>query len=265
MEITYIIPTCGFGNLKNTIESILIQSIPPFEIIVLLNGVEFKEKINAKNIRFLNLRKNYGFARACNLGIAHCKSKYFALINDDALLKKNWAEKNLKEIEKEEEIAALSSFIQRENGSIQVGSIELNVYKEAIEVPYFKEGNLINFTAVLISLNALLKVGPLEERFFSYYEDVDLSLRFLRAGFKLRVLEEPLVLHKESSSKEILKNKKNFYLFRNKNYTILRNFGFKFYFKNFLKIFRGDLKILKKNPLYFFYYPLFLFYPRPWK
>lgn len=260
MEITYIIPTCGTGTLKETIDSIKKQKIKPFEIIVVENGIKLKE--NFLDVWYIHLKKNYGYAKACNIGVAHSKAKYFALINDDAILPEDWAEKTLNEIKKDKNIAIVSCCVKRKDGQIQVVSVELNKYFEAVEVSYNKEGNLANFTSVLISREAFNKIGKLEEKFFIYYEDVDYSLRTIKNGFKIKILEDLFVLHKESSSKKILKGKANFYLLRNKHYTILRNFGFKFYLKNFLKILRGDLKILKKFPHYFFYYPLFLFYPK---
>lgn len=260
MEITYIIPTCGAGHLNETINSISKQNVKPFDIIVVENGIELKDKFS--DVFYIHLKKNYGYALGCNIGIAHCKTPYFALINDDAILPEDWAEKTLNEIKKDKKIALVSCGVKKEDGNVQVVSIEFNKYFEAVEVSYYKEGNLTNFTSVLISREAFNKIGVLEEKFFIYYEDVDFSLRAIKNGYKIKILEDLFVLHKESSSKKILKGKENFYLFRNKHYTLLRNFGFKFYLKNLLKIFKGDLKILKRFPHYFFYYPLFLFYPR---
>ncbi|MEJ5167464.1 MAG: glycosyltransferase family 2 protein [Thermoanaerobaculia bacterium] len=259
MEITYIIPTCGLGRVEETIFSILNQKIKPFELILIQNGIKLKNLAGARSIY---LKKNYGYAKAINLGAMHSRSKYVSFINDDIYLEKNWAEEILKEFEKDPSLGACASFIKREDASFQVGSVEFNKYFEAIEMPYFKEGNLLNFAAVMVSKDAINKTGLLEEKFFAYYEDIDYSLRLMKGGFKLKVVEKAFATHKESSSSKILGKKREFYIFRNKHYTILRNFGFNFYLKNFLKIFRGDLKILKKNPHFFFYYPFFLFYPK---
>lgn len=259
MEITYIIPTCGYGKVEETISSILNQTIKPFEVILIENGIKLK---NVEGVRSIHLNKNFGYARAINLGAVHLRSKYISFINDDIYLEKNWAEVILKEFEKDPSLGACASFVKREDGTFQVGSVEFNNYFEAIEVPYFKEGNLLNFSAVMISKEALNKTGLLEEKFFAYYEDVDYCLRLMKKGYKLKAVPDFLAIHKESSSSKILKKKREFYIFRNKHYTILRNFGFKFYLKNFLRIFRGDLKILKNNPHFFFYYPFFLFYPK---
>ncbi len=250
MEITYIIPTCGFGNLKETIGSILNQSIKPFEIILIQNGVRCEK---FENIRSIYLVKNFGYAKAMNLGIINSRTKYLAFINDDVLLPPNWAERIIEEFERDEKLGACSSFIKREDGSIQVGSIEFNKFFEAVEVPYFNEGNLLNFTAIILLKEAIDKTGLLDEDFFSYYEDVDFSLRLIKNGFKLKAIESVFAIHKESSSSKVLR--KEFYLFKNKHFTIIKNFGKKFYLKNLLKILRGDIKILKKNPHFLFFYP----------
>lgn len=255
MEITYVIPTCGASTLNKTIETILNQNLRPFKIVIIENGVIVEKKI--KNVQYINLKKNFGYAKGCNLGIVHSETPFVALINDDVFLPQNWSEEILKEFQKDNLLGACTSFIKSEDGSVQVGSVEFNNYFEAVEVPYFKEGNLLNFTAVIFSKISIDKTGLLDESFFSYYEDVDYSLRLIKNGFKIKSIENLFAIHKGGLSKNFLNKKKEFYLFRNKNLTILKNFGFNFYLKNFPKIFRGDLKILKNNPHFIFYYPLF--------
>lgn len=253
MSISYIIPTCGEGNLNETIDSILNQKLKPFEIIIIENGVRLKD---FNDFRKIHLKKNYGYSRAVNLGILCAKNKFLAIVNDDIILPENWTEEIINEFEKDKKIGACSSFIKKSNGLLQIGSVEFNEYLEPVEVQTYKEGNLLNFAAVVIPMEVINKIGLLDENFFVYYEDVDYSLRILRNGFKLKAIEKIYAYHKVSSSSKIIN--KEYHLLKNKHYLIKKNFGFSFYLKKFTKIFKGDLKILKKKPYLIFYYPFLI-------
>jgi GT2 family glycosyltransferase len=63
-------------------------------------------------------------------------------------------------------------------------------------------GRLSYLTAasMLIRVQALRQVGLFDEGFFMYYEDIDLCLRFRRAGWKLAVADHAIVYHKEGAS-----------------------------------------------------------------
>ena len=41
-----------------------------------------------KNVELIRLEKNYGFAKACNIGAKNCNSDYFLFLNPDARLTK---------------------------------------------------------------------------------------------------------------------------------------------------------------------------------
>jgi GT2 family glycosyltransferase len=50
-------------------------------------------------------------------------------------------------------------------------------------------------TAILLRLSALKEIGPLDQRFFAYYEDDELGARFAAAGWVSRVAFEVAVKH----------------------------------------------------------------------
>lgn len=74
--------------------------------------------------------------------------------------------------------------------------------------------HFLTAASVLMSRVALESVGIFDEGFFMYWEDVDLSFRIRRMGFKLAVAEKAQVLHRESSStKSNLVSRDNYYSF----------------------------------------------------
>ena len=74
--------------------------------------------------------------------------------------------------------------------------------------------------AAIYSAKALEKVkldngDYFDSKFFAYYEDVDLSLRLKRAGFKTTVLKESIVYHMHSATGNKTSGFKEYYLARN--------------------------------------------------
>lgn len=64
----------------------------------------------------------------------------------------------------------------------------------------FGRNTALMAASVLLRRETLLQVGLLDEGFFMYYEDSDLSFRIFNAGWKLAVAEDTAVLHKEGAS-----------------------------------------------------------------
>jgi GT2 family glycosyltransferase len=55
-------------------------------------------------------------------------------------------------------------------------------------------------SALLIRMSAMDRIGPLDERFFMYWEDTEWSLRARRAGYRLLVVPTAVVIHEEGAS-----------------------------------------------------------------
>lgn len=53
---------------------------------------------------------------------------------------------------------------------------------------------------MLIKREVLEKIGLFDERYFLYFEDADYCLRAQKAGYKLKIVPEELIHHKQSSS-----------------------------------------------------------------
>lgn len=55
-------------------------------------------------------------------------------------------------------------------------------------------------TCLLVNLTAVKTVGLLDEQFFMYYEDLDWSLRFRQAGYRLRLVGDARLYHRVAVS-----------------------------------------------------------------
>lgn len=50
-------------------------------------------------------------------------------------------------------------------------------------------------TALLVRTSILKQLGGFEEKFFAYFEDVDLSVRVIRAGFRSKIVPDAIAFH----------------------------------------------------------------------
>ncbi|MFH1967549.1 MAG: glycosyltransferase, partial [Patescibacteria group bacterium] len=82
-----------------------------------------------------------------------------------------------------------------------------------------------NAACVLYSRPALDQVGLFDERFGSYLEDIDLSLRLTRAGWQNLVCHEVAVVHQQQASSQTLGWRKNWLDTKNWWLVILKNWS----------------------------------------
>jgi len=95
MKISCIIPTCDRKEfLAEAINSVLAQTLEPFEIIIVNNGkdkADFPESIKEK-VKVYNTESYIGVSRARNFGAEKAQGDYLAFLDDDDLWSKTYLE-----------------------------------------------------------------------------------------------------------------------------------------------------------------------------
>jgi len=221
----------GEKVIRQTLDSLLRLNYPPenYEIIVVDNHSEDNSKkiiseLSKKNkrIRFFYLPENLGFSKGNNVGLSHAKGEYVALLNNDCIVDKSWLLELVKTAEKDRKIFAVNSKIYlRSSKKIQnagimvfqdgygrdIGSI-VEYGTQSYETDtgqYNKEKEIYAAcgAAVLYRKKLLEKIGFLDEMFFMYYEDVEISERARLHGYKTMYSPKAIAYHYHAlSSKE---------------------------------------------------------------
>ena len=157
------------------------------EPIVVTSGIEnstvWHWRLKYPLVRFIILGRNRGFARTVNVGLRAATGKIAGTCNDDVLLEKDWLPK-------------LASSLVRRVGSVNplifgpenhIESAGITLLKRGVARPITNYSSQLdvsvdstNAACVLYSQEALNRVGLFDERFGSYLEDIDLSLRLSR-------------------------------------------------------------------------------------
>ena len=241
-ECKLSIITVNFNGLNDTCT--LIESIPfneNMEVIVVDNASKQDEaSIIAQRypyIRTIRTDKNLGFAGGNNLGIKEAKGKYLFLINNDTVFKEFNIEPLIKKLESSPTIGIVCtkirfawgtnpiqyagytplSKISVRNQAIGFGEEDNGQYDTAHPTPY------AHGAAMLINREALNKVGLMPEDYFLYYEEIDWSMMFTKAGYEIWYDPTCTIYHKESQSTGQDSPLRTYYITRNRLLLVKRN------------------------------------------
>ena len=242
-ECSLSIITINYNGLKDTCE--LIESIPfkeDMEVIVVDNASKQDEAsiISERypQIKVIRSQYNLGFAGGNNLGIKEAKGRYIFLINNDTYLKDFNIESLIRRIESSDKIGVVCpklrfawgnnpiqfagytplSKITVRNQAIGFGEEDHGQYDTAHPTPY------AHGAAMLIKREAIDKVGLMPECFFLYYEEIDWSMMFRRAGYDIWYDSACTVYHKESQATGQNSPLRTYYITRNRLLLVKRNY-----------------------------------------
>ncbi len=128
-ELVSIITPCYNGEkyINETIESVLKQTYPNFEMIIVDDGskdnsVKIINRYQEKDERIKLLRqKNAGSAAARNNGIRHANGRYIALLDADDVWLANFLEEQIDFMREKNTVCVFSSYDRINKHSQQIG------------------------------------------------------------------------------------------------------------------------------------------------
>lgn len=233
----------GGGALFRALASLERQKGVALSLVVVDNASAPDERarivLEAPAARVIGFSRNLGFAGGANEGIARTRSPFVLLLNNDAVLEPDYVARLAARLELDARLAAAQGLVLREDGrQVDGAGLEWNSRGEAVPVfsgadasvaplePFEVSG--VSATATLYRREALEAVArggaPFDGAFFAYYEDVDLSLRLRRAGW--RFVCDPGAVARHEGSRTGLRTpfRRAFWTARNRWRTLFRNF-----------------------------------------
>jgi len=179
----------GGAMLQECRSSIDRQTLQPNRIIIFDNGSESPTP-NAT----ARSDKNLGFAGGVNAALKYATSPFVALINNDVVLDDDWLATVRNAID--DTTAAIQTILRRDSNTIDGAGIDVSdgtirQIATPVENPWG-----VSATAALYRRELL----HFDERFFAYYEDVELCARLHEQGWLTRVLPVTKATHRGSQS-----------------------------------------------------------------
>lgn len=242
MNIELSIITVNYNGLNDTIA--LIETIPSddsIEVVVVDNGSRNDEAAvisqRYPHVKAIRSEQNLGFAGGNNLGIREARGRYLFLINNDTEFRHFDVRPLIRRLESSPKIAVVCPKIRfhwdpqpiqftgytpltavtLRNSSIGFGEDDHGQHDSPHPTPY------AHGAAMLIKREAMELVGLMPECYFLYYEELDWSMMFTRAGYQIWYDPSLTIFHKESRSTGIDSPLKTYYVMRNRLLFARRN------------------------------------------
>ena len=214
----------SFNTLKytrKTIESIIMSTIYPYEIIVIDNAstdgsAKYLNFIQSKydNIKAVFNDKNIGFSAANNQAAKYARGRYLMILNSDVIVPTGWLSSLINSFNSDTKIGAIGTLSNSISGRQQIDTTYLNEdeYIEFAKTILKKNKGkilprrrLAGF-AILIEKKLYDEIEGFDESYkLGNFEDDDFSLKITNKGYLLMV-DESLIIHHYGSQSFKLNN-----------------------------------------------------------
>ena len=169
-------------------------------------------------VQLIANKENLGFARANNIAIRQAQGEYVLLLNPDTTVAEHTLREAIAFMDNHPQAGGAGVMMHNEDGTRAPES------RRAIPTPWVSALKMLGFTSryymshlpwdeparievisgafCLLRHEALDRIGLLDEDFFMYGEDIDLSYRLLKGGWENWYLPLPIVHYKGKSTQK---------------------------------------------------------------
>lgn len=187
----------------------------------------------------LRPERNRGFGAGANAGFGAAKrlgARVVVLLNDDVVVTHGWLPPLLAELDRGERVGAAQPMLTLAGTDpVQVNSLgvsiggdgagnDIGIGRPVADVdPAPHDIDVFTGGAVAFRRGFLDATGGFDERYFLYYEDVDLARRGSRAGWTYRCVPASVVEHRKGASTAALGDRTVYLRERNRLWSAFRN------------------------------------------
>ena len=223
------------------------------EVIVIDNASTdgSTEYITARfpKVKWMACRENNGFSKGNNIAIAHAKGEYILMLNPDTIVTKEAIEGCIAFMDNNADAGACGVYMLRTDGTFAPESRRAlptpfvafckmsglsnlfpksrtfgRYYMQYLDKEETNPIEIISGAYMMLRHKTIKKTGALDEDFFMYGEDIDLSYRILKSGYRNYYIPLRILHYKgESTNKSSYRYVHTFYramqLFFKKHYS----------------------------------------------
>ena len=249
----------GLDYLDRCIKSIIDSNYKEVEIIVVDNGSSDESVKYIKNkykniflskLFIIELDKNYGPAKARNIGVERAKGEYLCFLDNDTIVHPNWAIPAIEEFKKNKRTGIIQCKLMLASDRNKFdyigeylgtnGFLVQRVPANIIDKGDYDYREIIlaaKSAGMFIRKSVFDKISGFDTDYFIYVEETDLGWRSWLCGYEAVFIPDSIVYHEFGTSSIVLGESKNNYNAKfhgSKNYilTNLKNLSF----LNLLKI-----------------------------
>jgi len=216
----------GAEDLPASVDSVLKQSYRDFTLVIVDNAShddskKIIEEYCRKDPRVQAVwnDKNYGYTGGVNPGFElaiEAGADFTAPFNNDAVADKDWLKHLVNFLEKNPKYGiAACNLLHLDGKTYDSTADQYSVwglpFPRGRDEPVgdkYKAGDIFGASggASLYRVKMLKEIGLMDQDFFAYYEDIDISFRAHYAGWKVRYVPESVVYHAQGVTSERIGN-----------------------------------------------------------
>ncbi len=225
--------------LSGCIQSLLDQTRPPDEIVVLDNGSAdgsadlVRERFGGR-VRLIQLQYNAGFARGNNQAVKQTTGEWLALINNDARAEPDWLERMIEAAGAGPRVGLVACRILRGDAPGLLDNVGVRLWPDGISrgAYHFEKDSEVRGPEVLIPSGAAMLVrraafdeaGGFDPEFFAYSEDTDLGLKIRLLAYDTALADRARVIHTPGGGTLQMLGPRKVYLVERNRISILLRF-----------------------------------------
>jgi GT2 family glycosyltransferase len=215
MDVTSVVIVNYNGShfLRDCLNALRSQSLPLHRIeIIIVDNNSHDESLKLLQsefpwVRIIRSKENLGFAGGNNLGFVHAHGKTIALINNDTVADPNWLKELLESLECDLTTGAVASKLLFHSEPKRLNSGGMRLLSDGhgtdrgfrdLDQGQFEQGEEVFAgcgAGLLFRRELLNETNGFDERFFMYYEDLDLAWRARHLGWNIRYSPRSIVRH----------------------------------------------------------------------
>ena len=165
----------------------------------------------APEVKVIAAEQNTGFAGGCNLGVRNADGEFVAFINSDARPDPGWLTEAVAALRADRGVGAVASKVLDWDGErIDYSGGNVNFMGQGYKLgagekdPGGREQPrdvlFPTGSAAVVRTSVFNELGGFDERFFMFFEDLDLGWRMNLAGHRVRYVPTSLVFHKHHAA-----------------------------------------------------------------
>jgi GT2 family glycosyltransferase len=235
---------------KAAVASVIAMDYQNLKVAIIENGsidnsVEILKELVSDRIQLIVSQENLGYTGGCNLGFdlaLQSNADYVWLLNSDAVTEANTLPSLVQIMEDDASIGLISPIIAALHNPSKLVHVVAKFDPQTPRCESTKDIEvgrrwmadnpsqiMLLGTALLVRVALVRKIGGFDAVLFAYWEDTDLSLRAIKAGFRNVVDFHSVVYHTERSVNDAAQEIKPhfwYYMARNEIYFWKKHSGF---------------------------------------
>lgn len=211
------------------LQSLLWSNDARMEVIVVDNnsedGASEKIKVRYPGVKIITNTKNRGFGAACNQGMQIAKGRYYLMLNPDTVVPENLTQLILDFMHTHPQCGAMGvkmidgggNYLPESKRGIPTvfraffkfagfsqlfpnSSVFSGYYLGHLPSNQHHEIEILAGAFMVLDAKVIKQTGGFDETFFMYGEDIDLSYRILKLGYKILYNPDMTILHFKGES-----------------------------------------------------------------